>query len=429
MCSDKSTVDWPYSALGLSEFPKDQKEIKRAYARKLKTIDQSTQAEEFQELRAAFEAAKNNFAYEQGNQSDEPAPYLEAVSVSAPSTPQLIEPEEATIHGEADGEPLQLDQLEDERPVSNRQFTSLELTELEQPALAGHPVPLPATDDFDPQTLYALESKIADLSKDKTGVTFLLELLGSPIMEEPEARPRIETALYRYLQQCLTVDAESHPKFRLFVSKELLDAAELHFNWQTDVFSLQRKFWDSEEFVAALLYDTIQRHTQAEAEEEGYDIGPVGRAVVKLALGGLLLNILNMLFLSSFSAAKTIDLIVSYCTQFIAIVTSSYLIYRVGLLIWEAIKYLLKPVIPSLKPQREWGEILSFSSVGLLFVCALSLRYALPENTELHKYALATVFFLTSLMIALVAIYFIFSVIFSLLKKIYFTGRALFTGR
>ncbi|WP_022705514.1 hypothetical protein [Pseudorhodobacter ferrugineus] len=48
---------WPWSVLGLDAMPSDAKDIRRAYARALKQIDQATDIEGFSKLRATYENA------------------------------------------------------------------------------------------------------------------------------------------------------------------------------------------------------------------------------------------------------------------------------------------------------------------------------------------------------------------------------------
>lgn len=48
---------WPWSVLGLDKMPEDAKDIRRAYARALKQIDQASDIEGFSKLRAAYENA------------------------------------------------------------------------------------------------------------------------------------------------------------------------------------------------------------------------------------------------------------------------------------------------------------------------------------------------------------------------------------
>ncbi|WP_068313939.1 hypothetical protein [Polycladidibacter hongkongensis] len=64
MCT-KEALDWPYNLLGLTEIPQDKKPIKRAYARRLKTIDQLNEPDAFQQLREAYEAALDMLSYKE----------------------------------------------------------------------------------------------------------------------------------------------------------------------------------------------------------------------------------------------------------------------------------------------------------------------------------------------------------------------------
>ena len=50
---------WPWDVLGLPGLPREEAEIRRAYARALKKIDQARDIEGFTALREAFEMALN----------------------------------------------------------------------------------------------------------------------------------------------------------------------------------------------------------------------------------------------------------------------------------------------------------------------------------------------------------------------------------
>ncbi|WP_068082491.1 hypothetical protein [Polycladidibacter stylochi] len=69
--SNNQELGWPYEPLGFTELPQDKKAIKRAYARLLKTIDQATEPQAFQELRNAYEYALDNFEYDLRGHDDE----------------------------------------------------------------------------------------------------------------------------------------------------------------------------------------------------------------------------------------------------------------------------------------------------------------------------------------------------------------------
>ncbi|KZL23039.1 hypothetical protein [Pseudovibrio sp. WM33] len=387
--------NWPYSVLGLDQAPDDLKSIKRAYAHKLKTIDQSTQAEDFQNLRTAFDAAKQFLTYNLAAKADE------ANETSG----------QRTDAGYADLS-LPLDYKSDQTnpTVTIEQFqeapsalsTSLELNEL--------------------------EDKISKLPRNKNGAGFLLDLLNSAIMEDPQARPRVEAAIYAYMQKCLTVDAEDHPKFRLFINDEILEAIELQFNWQSDILSLQRKFWDAGDLVAALVYkSTLYQEEGAEDDgETQFELDPVGKAVTKLALIPFLVMVLSKFTPTGSAITDALDSLFAYSSKIVAAIAVLYLTCRVTLLGWNVVKNILKYVMPSMFPQKSWSDIFSYQTLGLFQIYLLSIYLALPEGMDAKKHAFSGMILLLIFMVGFSIFWLILSLVLNKGKALYHFARSFF---
>ncbi|KZL15024.1 hypothetical protein [Pseudovibrio sp. Ad37] len=414
--------NWPYSVLGLDQAPDDLKSIKRAYAHKLKTIDQSTQAEDFQNLRTAFDAAKQFLTYNLAAKADEAnetngqrtdagnvAPFLPLDHKSdQPSTTALVE------------------QLQD-APSPSAPTPPLELNTLEELPVAGNKFLLDDAKCIAPKTLLDLEEKILKLPRDKNGVAFLLDLLNSAIMEDPQARPRVEAAIYAYMQKCLTVDAEDHPKFRLFINDEILEAIELQFNWQSDILSLQRKFWDAGDLVAALVYKSTLYQEEAEDENETqFELDPVGKAVTKLALIPFLVMVLSKFTPTGSAITDALDSLFAYSSKIVAAIAVLYLTYRVTLLGWNVVKNILKYVMPSMFPQKSWSDIFSYQTLGLFQIYLLSIYLALPEGMDAKKHAFSGMILLLIFMVGFSIFWLILSLVLNKGKALYHFARSFF---
>ncbi len=98
---------WPWSVLGLDRMPPTAAEVRRAYARALKKIDQSKDIEGFAALRAAYEAALSqrergddrNAARRANRAASRPA---EPQAQEATTPPPPLQPDAATLAAEAE---------------------------------------------------------------------------------------------------------------------------------------------------------------------------------------------------------------------------------------------------------------------------------------------------------------------------------------
>ncbi|WP_094463199.1 hypothetical protein [Pannonibacter phragmitetus] len=105
----EGTARWPYRLLGLDEPSDDPKLLKRAYARQLKQVDQAAEAEAFQALRQAYEAALR-WAHAEAAPvvPAQPLPELAppALSPAGNADDPLVEAQRAAPEAAADDEPL-----------------------------------------------------------------------------------------------------------------------------------------------------------------------------------------------------------------------------------------------------------------------------------------------------------------------------------
>lgn len=119
-------VEWPWSVLGLDRAPDDLRAVKRAYAKRLKSMDPEQDVQGFAELRDAFGAAKFMLAEDQGQHmahgriaqtiaktqapaTQAPATHPPPIDITAPM-PKAAEPEpekdfQADVPAQQDDQP------------------------------------------------------------------------------------------------------------------------------------------------------------------------------------------------------------------------------------------------------------------------------------------------------------------------------------
>jgi hypothetical protein len=109
---------WPHDVLGLTAPPETQADIRRAYAKRLKTIDQSTDITGFTALRHAYEAA---LAMVESHEQP-PAPQATPDTAPPPEPPPLTNPAPAPTQPDPDLRRLTtlLTTYGDGRPLADR---------------------------------------------------------------------------------------------------------------------------------------------------------------------------------------------------------------------------------------------------------------------------------------------------------------------
>jgi len=207
---------WPFSELELDPSEADEKTIKRAYARKLKTLDQASQAAEFQALREAYEMALIIATDRRaGPQRVSDAP--ERLPAAPESSPNL------------DGTPGQ--------PPSQATPEQAELAAL-------------ATDW---QAVERLSQRIRGLTPFSALLFKWREILDDPVLVDPEAASRIEGEIFALIMAHGIADEDGVLALPDFVTRELVRMLDERFGWLSDYPLFQRKFGYGTHHVLAAL--------------------------------------------------------------------------------------------------------------------------------------------------------------------------------
>ncbi len=246
------------SLLDLEQMPQDHKALKRAYTRKLKSIDQDKEAGSFQELRQAFEKLE---ALLKRQGTPQPKPVMKELTTQGRSQSWL---------------PV----LEAENPDDDQQANP-ENKEAD---------PLSQIDGVDWETVVQLEHLITSLAPDDAAGKVISKTLQHAQMQYPEARSSIEYCIFSYLNNHLIKDPGGHPDFPDFVTPELLQELDIHFGWHSDIVSFQRRFAHAHSFTEAIManIDYKPQSTNSKAKPK------LSSFTLYILLYGLLILLINV---------------------------------------------------------------------------------------------------------------------------------------
>ncbi|KZL15025.1 hypothetical protein PsAD37_04560 [Pseudovibrio sp. Ad37] len=195
------------SELDLHEFPENKKALKRAYARKLKSIDQAEDPAAFQRMREAYEKLGSHLQSANGYQ---PAPLPNALPQEERASP----PPASTLN-------------DSELGYTTEQILTLpESNSLEQESV-GFDKPNREFVDEQLQLIRNLEGEPADLDE-------IQEILGLEEMTAPVIWRELEQTVFDYLARSLIHGETGRHYFKPYITDAFLDQLDLLFGWQSD---------------------------------------------------------------------------------------------------------------------------------------------------------------------------------------------------
>lgn len=249
----------------------DQRTLKRAYARKLKTIDPVENPEDFQALREAFEGLKR-FAPKTPKTSpvSEPEPPAPNPAQDAPGI-EDVQARETTP-------PVDITDTDDVDPVPVEQPEESASTPADAPepptrdeAPAPKPLPLrprPASVDQAPLRSQAEEAErlvaqVKVLIKSPWASGKWDSVLGDPAMRDLATADQVERALYAQIMTHMYLNQDEEDELPPTLDGDALDLIEKRFAWFSDVTRLQKKFGaGSQRLVTALVTEPNRPVTQ-----------------------------------------------------------------------------------------------------------------------------------------------------------------------
>lgn len=278
---------WPWSELGLKG-KADLRDVKRAYAVKLKSIDRDN-PEDFQRLRDAFSAAKAR-ATTQGTGKKPSMRQAAGKDVGFDVEPDLrpIPDGETVIEPDVLGsEPEQKSGADPVNPMSH---TS---PQTETPESNPWGASLSIEDEED-KFFRDLHRTFKD---SKWRINDLDALLSRDIALTRNIRERAENILFTALSEAVTEEKK-------LVSSGIANVMEQHFGWATDGVRFQKKF-GYRSGVQEICYD-VARHVNGHGSVPSKVKAPIHAKRLRIAIGiAIYLTMLGKVGLEYFSGGAT----------------------------------------------------------------------------------------------------------------------------
>lgn len=211
---------WPWNELGIEAPPRSVRDVKKAYARKLKSIDPESQPEAFQGLREAYEYARHNWEEDFLDEEDFEEQEDEPVEVSSATTAQF-----ASLQSDAQQDDLRVHGEAGDVAPGDERGSSLEAAQVRAQAL--------------PVSAAAIWKVFND--EERSLVDRWSEVFGSPELRDPLVRLEVEHAVFDYVRDRFEQDGESL-SLASEISSDVVALIDKHFEWTSDYPGFNRKF-------------------------------------------------------------------------------------------------------------------------------------------------------------------------------------------
>ena len=216
---------WPWAVLGLPAMPKETTDIRRAYAKALKQIDQTTDIAGFANLRFAYEQALIIRERRNAQNTAKRARKAVVVEKDLPRTDDSFHPPEAI-------DPV----LSAAQIAANKKNT--DLTDL---------------------LIFIVTAKTsADLGKR------IADTLANPLSADPDCAPQIRAALASLLRNAIVSDDYNEPALPPEWTADTLFALDGRYGWLNDYTAFRQDFWGNttlQDLMATRAYKKISKHT------------------------------------------------------------------------------------------------------------------------------------------------------------------------
>ncbi|NTT86105.1 hypothetical protein [Tabrizicola fusiformis] len=222
---------WPWSVLGLEGMPTDRADLRRAYARALKQIDQATDIEGFAALREAYDAALAMRDTRDAANAAQSARRATAKTVPAEPLPQTVP------------------------PASPAEFAR----QTEEAAFA-----LLLQTTLTPKPDHQTEQRLA-------------YALDSPFMADPQRKAALGRAIAGLISDSFALQPEDDPELARAFTPALMQRLDREFAWLSDYAAFDQAF----PFETALQHEMLRRaHNGVLPQAKPHDrpsITPFGR--------------------------------------------------------------------------------------------------------------------------------------------------------